>query len=67
MRIELTRFRVREGARAKVDEWMAFLNENEDAVRETLEPEEMYVETIFHEVVDNVDYRLFTNEGVARV
>ena len=56
MRIELTRFRVREGARAKVDEWMAFLNENEDAVRETLEPEERYVETIFHEVVDNVDY-----------
>lgn len=35
---------------------MAFLNANQDAVRETLEPEEMYVETIFHEVVDGVDY-----------
>ena len=35
---------------------MAFLNANQDAVRETLEPEEMYVETIFHEVVDGIDY-----------
>ncbi|WP_242497708.1 DUF6176 family protein [Microbacterium protaetiae] len=33
MRIELTRFRIREGAGARVDEWMAFLNENMDAVR----------------------------------
>jgi hypothetical protein len=56
VRIELTRFRVREGAKAKVDEWMAFLNANQDAVRETLEPEEMYVETIFSETVDGVDY-----------
>lgn len=56
MRIELTRFRVRAGARARVDEWMAFLAANRDAVRETLEPERMYVETIFSETVDGVDY-----------
>lgn len=56
MRIELTRFRVREGARARVDQWLAFLNENMDAVRETLEPEQMYVETIFAETIDGVDY-----------
>lgn len=56
MKIELTRFRVRAGARARVDEWMRFLNENAPAVRETLEPEQMYVETIFSETVDGVDY-----------
>lgn len=56
MKIELTRFRVREGARERVDEWMRFLNENMDAVRETLEPEQMYVETIFSEQIDGVDY-----------
>jgi len=35
---------------------MAFLNDHMDAVRETLEPERMYVETIFAETVDAVDY-----------
>lgn len=56
MRIELTRFRVREGARSNVDDWMRFLNENADAVRETLEPERMYVETIFSETINGIDY-----------
>ncbi|GAA5226973.1 DUF6176 family protein [Paeniglutamicibacter antarcticus] len=56
MRIELTRFRVREGARSNVDEWMQFLNANVDAVRETLEPEQMYVETIFSETIDGIDF-----------
>ena len=56
MKIELTRFRVREGKSARVDEWMRFLNEHADALRETLEPEQMYVETIFSETLDGVDY-----------
>lgn len=56
MRIELTRFRVREGAQALVDEWLQFLLDNAAAVRETLEPEQMYVETIFSEIVDGVGY-----------
>jgi hypothetical protein len=56
MRVELTRLRVAAGAAAKVDEWMAFLAANTEAVRETLEPEQMYVETIFSETVDGVDY-----------
>lgn len=56
MKIELTRFRVRENAQNIVDEWMRFLNSNADAVRETLEPEQMYVETIFSETIDGVDY-----------
>lgn len=52
----MQRFRVREGARTLVDEWLALLNEQAAAVRETLEPEQMYVETIFSETVDGVDY-----------
>lgn len=56
MKIELTRFRVREGARSTVDEWLQFLNTNAAAVRETLELELMYVETIFSETVNGVDY-----------
>ncbi len=56
MRIELTRFRVRAGARARVDEWMQFLNSNAVAVRETLETEQMYVETILSETVSGIDY-----------
>lgn len=35
---------------------MRFLNDNMDAVRETLEPEQTYVETIFAETIDGVDY-----------
>ncbi|WP_105565188.1 DUF6176 family protein [Microbacterium halophytorum] len=56
MRIELTRFRVRDGAGERVAEWMGFLNANAEAVRETLEPEQMYVETIFTEKVEGVQY-----------
>jgi len=56
MKIELTRFRVRENAQSIVDEWMQFLNSNAAAVRETLEPEQTYVETIFSETIDGVDY-----------
>ena len=35
---------------------MQLLNSNAAAVRETLEPEQMYVETIFSETIDGVDY-----------
>lgn len=56
MIIELTRFRVRAGAEALAEEWMEFLRANPDAFRETLEPEQMYVETIFREVRDGVTY-----------
>lgn len=56
MKIELTRFRVRSGAKDRVDEWMQFLNANSEAVRETLEAEKMYVESIFAETVGAHDY-----------
>lgn len=50
------RFRVRPGKNDRVNEWMDFLNQNMEAVRQTLEPEQMYVETIFSETLDGVDY-----------
>jgi len=56
MNIELTRFRVRPGKTAMVDEWMELLNSNMPAVLETLEQEKMYVETIFSENIDGVEY-----------
>lgn len=56
MRAELSRFRVRAGAEERVDEWMRFLNDNLEAVKETLEPEQMYVETIFSEQIEGVTY-----------
>ncbi|WP_017187297.1 DUF6176 family protein [Alkalibacillus haloalkaliphilus] len=56
MIIELTRFRVKEGKEHRVDEWLEFLNEYMEDVLLTLEDEKMYVENIFRETVDSVDY-----------
>lgn len=56
MNVELTRFKVKEGKTKKVDEWLAFLNENMKDVLITLEGEKMYVETIFRETLNNVEY-----------
>ena len=54
--MELTRFRVLPGRSDVVEEWMALLRDHEQAVRETLGPERMHVETIFSETVDGVEY-----------
>lgn len=56
MNVELTRFKVKEGKTKKVDEWLAFLNENMKDVLITLEGEKMYVETIFRETLNDVEY-----------
>lgn len=56
MKTELTRFRVLPGKTEAVDEWLNFLNSNMPAVLETLEGEKMYVETIFCETLDGVEY-----------
>ncbi|MEK4012206.1 DUF6176 family protein [Peribacillus sp. FSL M8-0224] len=48
MKVELTRFRVKEGKSERVDEWLKFLNENMIDVLITLGAEKMYVETILH-------------------
>lgn len=50
MKIELTRFKIKEGKSKKVDEWMKLLNDNIPAVLLTLEDEKMYVEAIFREL-----------------
>lgn len=46
LNVELTRFKVKEGKSDRVDEWLAFLNDNIKGVLVTLEGEKMYVETI---------------------
>lgn len=56
MNIELSRFRVRPGCMPLVEEWLAFLTDNHAAVLETLEGERMFVESIFSEHLDGVDY-----------
>lgn len=56
LHVELTRFRVKPGMSGMVDEWMAFLNDNMEETLLTLEGEKMYVETIFRELLDGVEY-----------
>ena len=56
LQVELTRFKVKEGKSAIVDEWLAFLNEHMEDVLVTLEDEKMYVETIFRETVEGCEY-----------
>lgn len=46
LNVELSRFRVKEGKIAKVDEWMAFLNNHMKDTLLTLENEKIYVEKI---------------------
>lgn len=52
----LTRFRVKEGKSARVDEWLAFLNNHMEDILVTLAGEKMYVETIFREVLNGEEY-----------
>ena len=54
--VELSRFRVKEGKSAVVDQWMAFLNDHMEDTLLTLEGEKMYVETIFREVLNGHEY-----------
>ena len=56
MKVELTRYRVKQGKSEKVTEWLQFLNDNMEDVLVTLEGEKMYVETIFREVLNGEEY-----------
>ncbi|MCP8968441.1 DUF6176 family protein [Ectobacillus ponti] len=56
MKVELSRFKVKEGKSQRVDEWMAMLNEHMDHVLLTLQDEKMYVETIFREKREDGEY-----------
>jgi hypothetical protein len=54
--VELTRFKVKEGKSARVDEWLKFLNDNMDELEDGLPEEKMYVETIFRETLNGEEY-----------
>ncbi|MDQ0269810.1 DUF6176 family protein [Cytobacillus purgationiresistens] len=56
MKIECTRFKVKEGKSTQVEEWMEFLNQRMDQVLLTLKGEKMYIETIFREVQNEAEY-----------
>lgn len=56
MQVELSKFRIKQGKEARVNEWMNFLNEHMEKVLLTLEDEKMYVEAIFREKVGPFEY-----------
>lgn len=56
MLVELSRFRVKPGKSARVDEWLAMLNGRMDEVKQTLVREEMKVEVIFREIIGDDEY-----------
>lgn len=56
MKVELSKFRVKEGKSERVDDWIEYMHENMDDVLLNLEGEKMYVETIFREAFNDVEY-----------
>jgi hypothetical protein len=56
MLVELSRFRVKPGKSARVDEWLAMLNERMDEVKQTLVREEMKAEVIFREIIGEDEF-----------
>lgn len=56
LNVELSRFRVKEGKSAIVDQRMTFLKDHMEDTLLTLEGEKMYVETIFREVLNGHEY-----------
>ncbi|MBA3923282.1 MAG: hypothetical protein H0X31_16960, partial [Nostocaceae cyanobacterium] len=56
MRVELSRFQVKQGKSERVDEWLKMLNINVDEVLQTLEREQMKLEVIFREIIDAQEY-----------
>ncbi|KGP73417.1 DUF6176 family protein [Pontibacillus yanchengensis] len=56
MKVELTRFKVKEGKSHKVDEWMKLLHDRMGEVLLTLGDEKMHVETIFRECLNGEEF-----------
>jgi hypothetical protein len=56
MRVELSRFRVKPGKSARVDDWLKMLNDSMKEVVQTLEREQMKLEVIFREIIDDEEY-----------
>ena len=55
MRVELSRYRVKPGKSARVDDWLAMLNANMSEIKQTLVREEMKVEVIFRNKLSDID------------
>jgi uncharacterized protein DUF6176 len=56
MRVELSRYRVREGKSSRVDEWLKMLNDHMMEAMPLLDREEMKLEVIFREVSGDTEY-----------
>lgn len=56
MKVELTKFRIKPGKSEVVDEWITYIHESMDSVVANLEGDKIYVETIFREAFNNVEY-----------
>lgn len=56
MQVELSRFHVKPGKSARVDEWLAMLNAHMGEVVQTLDREQMKLEVIFREVIGGEEY-----------
>ncbi len=56
LKVELSKFKVKQGKSSVVDEWMKFLNDNMKHVLLTLNDEKMYVESIFREKQGETEY-----------
>lgn len=56
MKVELSRYRVKDGKSDRVDEWMAMLNRRIDECIDSLEREKMKLEVIFRELLDGKEY-----------
>lgn len=56
MKVELTGFKVRKGKAQRVDDWMAFLNQNMKDVLLTLDDEKMYIESIFRQRIGDQEF-----------
>ena len=56
MLVELSRFRVKPGKSARVDEWLAMLTERMDEIKQTLVREEMKTEVIFREIIGGDEF-----------
>ena len=56
MKVELSRFRIKENKSARVDEWLKTLNENMGELLQTLDREQMKFEVIFREMIDGEEY-----------
>ncbi len=56
MRVELSRFKVKPGKSARVDEWLQMLNDRMSEIVPILDREEMKLEVIFREMIGEDEY-----------